>query len=169
MVHSMRSVSSPASGERLDLQGWIAYAIGRGATTLYLRAGAPASARIEDRIERLSDDVVEASILDEASAAFSRGGDGQWQSRADGEWAREFSNLGSVSCRMFSDHHGFGLVLQMRPHASPRLFQKHIPRQVRTACEGDGLVVVSAPTEAAVESLAVAIADWSGRNRGGYS
>jgi Tfp pilus assembly pilus retraction ATPase PilT len=168
MVHSMRSVSSPASGERLDLQGWIAYAIGRGATTLYLRAGAPASARIEDRIERLSDDVVEASILDEASAAFSRGGDGQWQSRADGEWVREFSDLGNVSCRMFSDHHGFGLVLQMRPLASPRLFQKHIPRQVRTACEGDGLVVVSAPTEAAVESLAVAIADWSGRNRGGY-
>jgi Tfp pilus assembly ATPase PilU len=39
---------------------------------------------------------------------------------------------------------------------------------VRTACEGDGLVVVSAPTEAAVESLALAIADWSGRNRGGY-
>jgi len=168
MVHSMRSVSLPPSGERLDLQGWIAYAIGRGATTLYLRAGAPASARIEDRIERLSDDVVDASILDEASTAFSRGGDGQWQSRADGEWVRDFGDLGNVSCRMFSDHHGFGLVLQMRPTASPRLFQKHIPRQVRTACEGDGLVVVSAPTEAAVESLATAIADWSGRNRGGY-
>jgi Tfp pilus assembly pilus retraction ATPase PilT len=69
---------------------------------------------------------------------------------------------------MFSDHHGFGLVLQMRPHASPRLLHKHIPRQVRTACEGDGLIIVSAPTEAAVESLAVALADWSGRNRGGY-
>ena len=41
--HAMRTLSSPASGERLDLQGWIAYAIGRGATTLYLRAGAPAS------------------------------------------------------------------------------------------------------------------------------
>lgn len=167
MVHSMRSVS-PASTERLDLQGWITYAIGRGATTLYLRAGAPASARIEDRIERLSDDIVEAAILDEASAAFSRGGDGLWQSRADGEWVREFSDLGSVSCRMFSDHHGFGFVLQIRPYVAPRPFQKNIPRQVRTACEGDGLVVVSAPTEAAVESLAVAIADWSGRNRGGY-
>ena len=52
--------------------------------------------------------------------------------------------------------------------SSPRLLHKHIPRQVRTACEGDGLVVVSAPTEAAVESLALALADWSGRNRGGY-
>jgi len=164
----MRTLSSPASGERLDLQGWIAYAIGRGATTLYLRAGASASARIDDRIEALSEDVVDASVLDEASTAFSRGGDGQWQSRSDGEWVRDYHDLGSVSCRMFSDHHGFGLVLQMRPHASPRMLHKHIPRQVRTACEGDGLIVVSAPTEAAVESLAVALADWTGRNRGGY-
>jgi len=167
-VHAMRTLSSPASGERLDLQGWIAYAIGRGATTLYLRAGASASARIDDRIEALSEDVVDASVLDEASTAFSRGGDGQWQSRSDGEWVRDYHDLGSVSCRMFSDHHGFGLVLQMRPHASPRMLHKHIPRQVRTACEGDGLIVVSAPTEAAVESLAVALADWTGRNRGGY-
>jgi Tfp pilus assembly pilus retraction ATPase PilT len=167
-VHAMRTVTSPASSERLDLQGWIARAIGRGATTLYLRAGAPASARIDDRIERLSEDAVDASILDEASGAFARGGDGVWQSRSDGEWVRDYQDLGNVSCRMFSDHHGFGLVLQMRPHASPRLLHKHIPRQVRTACEGDGLIVVSAPTEAAVESLAVALADWSGRNRGGY-
>jgi Tfp pilus assembly pilus retraction ATPase PilT len=168
VMHAMRTLSSPASAERLDLHGWIAYAIGRGATTLYLRAGAPASARIEDRIERLTEDVVDASVLDEVSAAFSRGGDGQWQSRSDGEWVRDYHDLGNVSCRMFSDHHGFGLVLQMRPHASPRLLHKHIPRPVRTACEGDGLIVVSAPTEAAVESLAVALADWSGRNRGGY-
>jgi twitching motility protein PilT len=167
-VHAMRTLSSSAASERVDLQGWIATAIGRGATTLYLRAGAPASGRIDDRIERLSEDVVDASILDEASSAFARGGDGVWQSRTDGEWVREYHDLGTVSCRMFSDHHGFGLVLQMRPHASPRLLHKHIPRQVRTACEGDGLIIVSAPTEAAVESLAVALADWSGRNRGGY-
>jgi Tfp pilus assembly pilus retraction ATPase PilT len=167
-MQPMRTLSSPASNERLDLQGWITRAMTRGATTLYLRAGAPASARIDDRIEPLSDDLVEASTLDEASGAFARGGDGVWQSRADGEWVREYHDLGSVTCRMFSDHHGFGLVLQMRPQASPRLLHKHIPRQVRTACEGDGLIVVSAPTEAAVESLALAIADWSGRNRGGY-
>jgi Tfp pilus assembly pilus retraction ATPase PilT len=164
----MRTLSSPAATERLDLQGWIATAIQRGATTLYLRAGAAASARIDDRIERLSDDLVDASTLDEASGAFARGGDGVWQSRSDGEWVREYHDLGNVSCRMFSDHHGFGLVLQLRPHSSPRLLHKHIPRQVRTACEGDGLVVVAAPTEAAVESLALAIADWSGRHRGGY-
>ena len=71
VVHAMRTLSSPASGERLDLHGWIAYAIGRGATTLYLRAGAAASARIDERIERLSEDVVDASVL-ESIAAYSR-------------------------------------------------------------------------------------------------
>jgi Tfp pilus assembly pilus retraction ATPase PilT len=167
-MQPMRTLSSSATNERLDLQGWIARAIGRGETTLYLRAGAPASARIDDRIEPLSEDIVDASILDEASGAFARGGDGVWQSRSDGEWVREYHDLGNVSCRMFSDHHGFGLVLQMRPHSSPRLLHKHIPRQVRSACEGDGLIVVAAPTEAAVESLARARGAWSGRNRGGY-
>ena len=155
-------------GERFDLQGGFRAAIGRGATTLYFRAGAPASARVDDRIQQLSEDIVDAAVLDEASAAFARGGDGLWQSRSDGEWVRDFHDLGNVSCRMFSDHHGFGLVLQMRPHTSPRMLHKHIPRQVRAACEGEGLIVVSAPTEAAVESLAVALADWSGRHRGGY-
>jgi Tfp pilus assembly pilus retraction ATPase PilT len=164
----MRTLASPIGGERLDLQGWIARALARGATTLYLRAGAPASARIDDRIERLSEDLVDASILDEALGAFARGGDGVWQSRSDGEWVHEYPDLGHVSCRQFSDHHGFGLVLQMRPQTSGRLLYKHIPRPVRTACEGEGLVVVSAPTEAAVESLAVTLADWSGRHRGGY-
>jgi Tfp pilus assembly pilus retraction ATPase PilT len=164
----MRTLSSPTAHERFDLQGWISAAISRGATTLYLRAGAAASARIDDRIQQLSEDIVDAAVLDDASAAFARGGDGVWHTRTDGEWVRDFSDLGHVSCRMFSDHHGFGLVLQLRPHSSARAFQKHIPRQVRAACEGEGLVVVSAPTEAAVESLAVALADWSGRNRGGY-
>ncbi len=34
VMHAMRTLSSPAAGERFDLQGWIAHAIGRGATTL---------------------------------------------------------------------------------------------------------------------------------------
>lgn len=167
-VHTMRTLSSPAVHERFDLQGWITAAITRGATTLYLRAGAPASARIDDRIQQLSEDIVDAAVLDEATGAFARGGDGLWQSRSDGEWVRDFPDLGNVSCRMFSDHHGFGLVLQLRPHSLPRMLHKHIPRQVRAACEGEGLIVVSAPTEAAAESLAVALADWAGRHRGGF-
>ena len=64
-MQPMRTFSSSVVGERLDLQGWIWHAIERGATTLYLRAGAPASARVDDRIEHLGDDLVDASVLDQ--------------------------------------------------------------------------------------------------------
>jgi len=160
----------PPSRRSVDtnVHAWIGRAMARGATTLYLRAGTPASARIDDRIERLGDDLVDVAVVDEVSGIFGRGGDGVWQTRSDGEWVREYEDVGHVSCRMFSDHQGSGLIVQMRPQSSIRSLHKHIPRQVRTACEGDGLIVVAAPNEAAVEALAWSIADWSGRTRGGY-
>jgi len=153
---------------RMDLHGWIAYAFERGATTLFLRAGAPAAARINDRIVPFTDGLVSASVFEEVASFTSRGGDGLWRSVAEGEWARDHEDFGHVTCRLFSDDQGHGLVVQLRPRTSPKLLYKHIPRQVRTACEGDGLIVVAAPSEADVESFAAAIADWSGRARGGY-
>ena len=153
---------------RMDLHAWIAYAFERGATTLFLRAGAPAAARINDRIVPFTDGLVSASVFEEVASFTSRGGDGLWRSVAEGEWARDHEDFGHVTCRLFSDDQGHGLVLQLRPRTSPKALYKHIPRQVRTACEGDGLIVVAAPSEADVESFAAAIADWSGRARGGY-
>ena len=107
-------------------------------------------------------------MIEDTTAAFTRGGDGVWEARADGEWVREDDELGYISCRVFSDQQGSGLILHLRPSTSLRLLHKHIPRQVRTACEGNGLVVVAASNEADVEALAAAVADWSGRDRGGY-
>jgi Tfp pilus assembly pilus retraction ATPase PilT len=159
---------SRRSVDTSNVHAWIGRAMARGATTLYLRAGTPASARIDDRIERLGDDLVDVAVVDEVSGIFGRGGDGVWQTRSDGEWVREYDDYGHVSCRMFSDHQGSGLIVHMRPQPSIRSLHKHIPRQVRTACEGDGLIVVAAPNEAAVEALAWSIADWSGHTRGGY-
>ena len=153
---------------RMDLHGWIAYAFERGATTLFLRAGAPAAARIDDRIVPFTDGLVGASVFDEVASFTSRGGDGVWRTVSEGEWARDHEDFGHVSCRLFSDDQGHGLVVHLRPRTSPKLLYKYIPRQVRTACEGDGLIVVAAPSEADVESFAAAIADWSGRARGGY-
>ena len=158
----------PTVPARMDLHGWIAYAFDRGATTLFLRAGAPAAARINERIVPFTDGPVTASVFEEVSAFTSSGGDGLWRSISEGEWARDHEDFGRVTCRLFSDDSGHGLVVQLRPRTSPKLLYKHIPRQVRTACEGDGLILVAAPSEAEVESLAVAIADWSGRARGGY-
>ena len=151
----------------LDLFEWIGHAADLGATTLYLRAGSPAAARIDERIQPISQETVAASVIEDTTAAFTRGGDGVWEARADGEWVRE-DELGYISCRVFSDQHGSGLIFHLRPSTSLRLLHKHIPRQVRTACEGNGLVVVAASNEADVEALAAAVADWSGRDRGGY-
>ena len=152
----------------LDLFGWISHASDLGATTLYLRAGSPAAARIDERIQPISQETVAASTIEDAVGVFTRGGDGLWEPRGDGEWVREDDELGYVSCRVFADLQGNGLLIHLRPSTSLRLLYKHIPRQVRTACEGNGLVVVAASTDADVEGLAGAVADWSGRDRGGY-
>jgi len=151
-----------------DFLSWIGRAADLGATTLYLRGGSQAAARIEERIQPISQELVDASVVEEAAGAFTRGGDGLWQPRADGEWVREDDEIGYVSCRVFTDQQGTGLIIQLRPSTSLRLLHKHIPRQVRIACEGSGLVVVAASSEADVEALAAAVADWSGRDRGGY-
>jgi len=165
-VRAPRPVS-PAHSD-LDLSAWISHASDLGATTLYLRAGSPAAGRIDERIQPISQEMVSPTVIEEAVAMFTRGGGGLWEPRGDGEWAREDDELGYVSCRLFADVQGSGLIIQLRPSTSLRLLYKHIPRQVRTACEGNGLVVVAASTEADVEALAAAVGDWSGRDRGGY-
>jgi Tfp pilus assembly pilus retraction ATPase PilT len=163
-VRQSRSRAEPPQ----DLAAWIRRAADLGATMLFLRAGSTAAARIDDRIQPVSDEIIDASVVDEIANAFSRGGDGRWQPRPDGEWVREDEEFGYVSCRVFSDLDGAGLVVQLRPTTSLRLLHKHIPRQVRLACEGQGLVVVTAGNEADVETMAAAVADWSSRDRGGY-
>jgi len=151
-----------------DLHGWIAHAFERGATTLFLRTGAPPAGRINERIAPISDEIVGPSVFEEIAAITTRGGGGVWRSVSDGEWARDHADFGHVTCRVFDDDQGQGLVVHLIPRTTPKLLHKYIPRQVRTACEGDGLVLVSAQTEADVASLAAATADWSGRTRGGY-
>jgi Tfp pilus assembly pilus retraction ATPase PilT len=112
--------------------------------------------------------IVGASVFEEIAAFTSRGGDGLWRSISEGEWARDHEDFGHVTCRVFSDDQGHGLVVQLRPRTSPSMLHKYIPRPVRTACETDGLIVVSAQNEPDAESLAAAIADYAGRARGGY-
>ena len=144
-------VRSPGAVTRavaaLDLFGWIGHASDLGATTLYLRAGSPAAARIDERIQPISQESVAASAIEDVVAVFTRGGDGMWEPRGEGEWVREDDELGDVSCRVFADLHGSGIIIHLRPSTSLRLLHKHIPRQVRAACEGNGLVVVAASTE----------------------
>jgi Tfp pilus assembly pilus retraction ATPase PilT len=169
-VEQLEQTSRPvvSTTAELDLFDWIGQASEIGATTLYLRSGSAAAARIDERIQPLGQDIVSPSVIENAASMFTRGGDGLWELRGDGEWVREDDDLGYITCRMFADQQGSGLIVHLRPAASLKLLHKHIPRQVRIACEGNGLVVVAASTEADVEALAGAVADWSGRDRGGY-
>jgi len=164
----IRSRADARTSEIVDLFAWISQAGDLGATTLYLRAGSPPSARIDERIQPISQESVDVSVIEDATGVFTRGGDGIWEPRGDGEWVREDDEFGYISCRVFTDLQGSGLIIHLRPSTSLRLLHKHIPRQVRAACEGNGLVVVAASTEPDVEALAAAAADWSGRDRGGY-
>lgn len=164
LVRPLRRVTDPSQ----DLVTWIGRAADLGATTLYLRAGSQAAARVDERIQPISQEPVESSVIEEAVRALSGAGDSSWQQRADGEWVREDDEIGEICCRVFHDMQGAGVIVHLRPQLSLRLLHKHIPRQVRTACEGNGLVVVAASSEADVEGMAAAVADWSGRDRGGY-
>ena len=133
-VRAPRPVASATAA--FDLIEWIGHAADLGATTLYLRAGSPAAGRIDERIQPISQETVAASVIEDTTATFTRGGDGVWEARADGEWVREDDELGYISCRVFSDQQGSGLILHLRPSTSLRLLHKHIPRQVRTCVRG---------------------------------
>lgn len=167
-MEDARVLARSTMSTQLDLHGFISYAYERGATTLFLRAGAAAAARINDRIVSLSEGIVPAAVFEEIAAFTGRDGDGVWRTVSDGEWARDHDDFGHATCRLFSDDQGHGLVVQLRPRLSPKSLHKYIPREVRAACESDGLIVVAAESDADAESLASAVADWSGRTRGGY-
>ena len=107
-------------------------------------------------------------MIEDTAAAVTRDGDGLWEARADGEGTREDDEDGYISCRVFSNQQGSGLILIcVHRHHFDSCTTASSGRS-STASEGDGLVVVAASNGADVEALAAAVANWSGRDRGGY-
>jgi twitching motility protein PilT len=160
--------SSVTESHSAGLMRWVAKAASCGATALYLRAGAPPVARVEERLESLGSDAVDASVFEQLLMALDSGVDRLWQPGADGEWIRNEDALGRVSCKFFTDDLGPGLVVRLRRQLSSSLLHRHIPRKVKGACDGDGLIVVSAATPTDLLAIASAVADYAGRRRGGY-
>lgn len=147
---------------------WVAEAAQRGATTLYLRAGQPPAIRIHERLEPLTYEPLDPALFAGLTTSSGLGRDG-WRQGNAGDWIREYDDVGQVSCFVFQDNVGPGLVIHLSPQHSAAALQKHVPRQVRRVCEGDdGLVVVSAPAEADVLSMLAVVAELSARKRSGY-
>ena len=150
------------------LAGWVARAGSRGATALYLRAGAVPLVRVEERLEPLASEAVGGWLFDELLSEFNGGRSNGWEPGGSGEWTRQEPGVGQVSGWAFVDDQGPGLMVRLRGQVSARGLYKFIPRKVREACDGDGLVVVSAAATADVAAIAAAVGDLAGRQRGGY-
>jgi twitching motility protein PilT len=152
----------------MGLTAWASRAASRGATALDLRAGAVPLARVDDRLEPLTADAVDNWRFDELVTEFNDGRSKGWELGAHGEMTWQIPSVGQVSCGSFTDDQGTGLMMRLRLQAPSRSLYKVIPRRVRAACDGDGLIVVSAPTTADVAAVCAAVGDLAGRQRGGY-
>ena len=164
------SVPSPQPALRTatpgDLAGWTSHAISLGASALYLRAGHSPVARIAERMEPLDGQVIDAAAIDRMSSALN--GDASWRAGANGEWISENPAHGQAICQVFTDHLGTALVIRLRQKVAASVLDRQIPRQVRVACDGDGLLVASANNPAEMLAMGSTVADWSGRRRGAY-
>jgi twitching motility protein PilT len=152
----------------IGLTAWAARAAERGATALYLRSGAAPLARVEDRLEPLTADAVDSWRFEELVSEFNNGRSNGWELGSHGEMTWQVPSVGHVSCWSFTDDQGAGLMMRLRLQLPTRSLFKVIPRRVRAACDGDGLIVVSAPTTADVAAVTAAVGDLAGRQRGGY-
>jgi len=152
----------------IGLIAWATRAAARGATALYLRAGVTPLARVDDRLEPLATDAVDNWRFEELVTEFNNGRSKGWELGSHGEMTSQVPSVGQVSCWSFTDDQGTGLMMRLRLQLPTRSLFKAIPRRVRAACDGDGLIVVSAPTTADVAAVAAAVGDVAGRQRGGY-
>jgi twitching motility protein PilT len=159
---------SPAENQPIGLTAWATRAASRGATALYLRAGAAPLARVDDRLEPLTADAVDNWRFEELVNEFNNGRAHGWDLGAHGEMTWQVPAVGHVSCWSFTDDQGTGLMMRIRLQMPTRSLFKVIPRRVRAACDGDGLIVVAAPTTADVAAVCAAVGDLAGRQRGGY-
>jgi Tfp pilus assembly pilus retraction ATPase PilT len=149
-----------------DLGEWIAEAMHRGATVLYLRSGKAPSIRVDGKIETLATDPLPLAMFERAAGMMTSGQDG-WRHAGEWAWTREMAGAGTVNCHAFSYGHGGGFIVQL-PVAVAGLDQQ-VPRHIRAACEtGEGLVLISAPFEEDVMTMVGAVVAWNSRRRAGF-
>jgi Tfp pilus assembly pilus retraction ATPase PilT len=151
-----------------DLMAWASDAADKGATTVYLRAGSLPVVRVDDRLDPVGSSALDEPAVNQLISDLEEGGDQSWQRGGDGEWVRLDATLGRVTCRLFTDDEGRGLIIRLQPSAAARGLHRLVPRKVKAACDGDGLIVVSSTSTDEALALASSVADLAARRRGGY-
>jgi Tfp pilus assembly ATPase PilU len=69
---------------------------------------------------------------------------------------------------VFSDDEGRGIIITLQPAAAARALGRLVPRKVRAACDGDGLIVVAAPSLDEALAMSGSVVDLAAQRRGGY-
>ena len=151
-----------------DLLAWATDAAEKGASTVYLRAGSVPVIRVEDRLDQIGSSPIDHVVVNQLASDLEDGGDPAWQRGSEGEWSRADSRIGRVTCRIFSDDQGRGIILHLHPATSSRTLGRLMPRKVRAACDGDGLIVVAAPALDEAIAMSSSVVDRAGQRRGGY-
>ena len=162
---SSSSWSQTADG---DLMAWARDAADKGATAVYLRAGSLPVVRVDDRLDPVGSSILDEPAISQLVSDLEDGSDQAWQRGAEGEWVRLNDRLGRVVCRLFADDQGRGLIIRLQPTAAARGLHRLVPRKVKAACDGDGLIVVSGATTDDALALASSVVDLAAQRRGGY-
>src|SRR5690349_17436632 len=126
----LQFVDAPSSeateSQPIGLAAWASRAADRGATALYLRAGAAPLARVDDRLEPLGSEAVDNWRFEELVTEFNNGRSKGWELGAHGEMSWALPNVGQVSCWSFTDDQGAGLMMRLRLQAPTRSLFKVI-------------------------------------------
>ena len=142
-------------------------AAARGASTVYLIAGARPAIRVDGEIRTLdgaavlSPSDVESCLLPHTPERSAHG-----VRRAAGEWTAEFSDLGRVTCLSFRDHRGPGGVFRLMPQRAMTLEQLGLSHEIEELIlENEGLLLVTGPRQSGKRTLLSAFVDHINRTR----
>ena len=155
------------TGDAVDgLDALVRQAAQREAAALYLRVGQVPLARIHGRIEPLSADCIDGSLMSTIRTMFAANPPDGDSARA---WARRYDDLGEISGHAFVDDEGSGAVIRLQTNESGHIEERDIPRHIRFVCaEDDGVVFVCGTTTTSVLEMVAAVAAWTAARRGGH-
>jgi twitching motility protein PilT len=163
--------SAAATPRYLGIGRLLRIASARGASSLYLTAGARPSIRVDDEILPLETEPplgraeVEALILELAPGASREALAGG----TSAEWVYELTDVGRVRCVTFRDQRGPGAVFRLIPTRLISADQLGLSRDIQSLCgEREGLVLVAGPRLSGKSTLVSAFVDLINRTRSDY-
>ena len=155
------------TGDAVDgFDALVRQAAQREAAALYLRVGQVPLARMNGRIEPLSADCIDDSLMSTIQTMFAANPPDGDSARA---WARRYEDLGEISGHAFVDDEGSGAVIRLHSNESGHIEERDIPRHIRFVCaEDDGVVFVCGTTTTSVLEMVGAVATWTASRRSGH-